>query len=199
MSATARIRLQGVVVIVTLTVMVLSFMAIRPAPAMAYTTMRVTSGNLTTLSGFPTTAYGTSGKLKYTYGVKLAAYSRTEYNVGGYYRIGNPSTGTAWCVDAVKSLSNNFRSTTYWVKGGQVTAGGVSPGVIIATFNSSGKYSGHVAVFKRYIRNSAGTITGIEVWDQNWSSPYDYMFRKHVLYKTGTGLADADSYYWVKY
>ena len=167
-----------------------------PATALAHTTMKITSGNLTILDGFPATAYGTSSKLKYSYGVKLAAYGKREYKIGGYYRIGNPG----WCVEAVQSLANkNTAYTSKWVKGRRVTTGGVATGTVIATFNSRGKYFGHAAILKRYVKNSAGTVTGIEVWDQNWSRAHDHLFRKHTLSKSGRARRGADKYYAVWY
>ena len=176
--------------------MVVALVVAHPETALAYTTMKVTSGNLTTLKGFPSTAYGTGSKLKYSYGVKLAAYGKREYKIGGYYRIGKPG----WCVEAAKSLAHkNTVNTSKWVKGGRVTAGGVAAGTVIATFNSRGKYSGHAAILKRYVKNNAGTVTGVEVWDQNWSRPHDHMFRKHTLSKSGSARGDADNYYAVRY
>jgi len=167
-----------------------------PRQALAdYRILRITSGNLTKLKSYPSSAFGKTRKLKYTHGVKLTAYGRREYNRKGYYRIGNGQ-----CVTAVLSLANKNRVyTSRWVKGGLVTAGRVNPGVVIATFNSAGKYYGHAAIFKRYIRNRAGAISAIEVWDQNWSSSGDGMFRKHILKRSGRKLSDADRYRWVKY
>lgn len=175
---------------------VLALVVAHPALASAVTTMKVTNGNLTTLKGFPATAYGTSSKLKYSYGVKLTAYGKKEYKISGYYRIGKPG----WCVEAARSLANkNSVSTSRWIKGPRVTAGGVAPGTVIATFDSRNKYSGHAAILKRYLKNSTGKITGVEVWDQNWARPHDHLFRKHVLSKRGTARRDADNYYTVRY
>ena len=181
-----------------ITAIVLALVAVHPQDVFAASNMKITSSNLSTLNGFPSKAYGSSSKLYYTYGAKLNTNGSKKINKDGYFRI-QSLKGEIQCVDAVRALSNNFLSSGSWRKGSKVTTGGVSAGTVIATFNSSNRYSGHVAVLKGYIKNSSGKITGIEVWDQNWASPYDYMFRKHTLSTSGSSLSDADNYYVVQY
>jgi hypothetical protein len=172
------------------------------APAHAYSAMKVTSGNLSILKSYGSSAYYHSTWKYVLYrrlGVKLVAYGQSEPS-GTYYQIGDGK-----CITAARSLANkNTVRTTKWVRGVNVIANkAVAPGTVIATF-PGGTYDPtryptytHTAIFKRYVRNAAGVITGIEVWDQNFVARYK--FGKHTLARTGFGVRDADWYHVVLY
>lgn len=77
------------------------------------------------------------------------------------------------CVSFVKALSHSKVATKDWVKGKQVIdTTNLAPGTVIATFDSQDKYGSvvgkHAAIFRGYVRNSKGELTGIQVWDQNF-------------------------------
>jgi hypothetical protein len=41
-----------------------------------------------------------------------------------------------------------------------------------------------------------GRIIGIEVWDQNWYTVNGMgVFGKHTIYRSGSGVVNADNYY----
>lgn len=191
-------------ILVMLCLLFIVSLVILPQTAMAVTTMKITNGNLTILNSFPLSAYGADNKLKFTYGKKLVTYGaqwkKTSVPTSnGYLKIGDGE-----CVSAVEALSNVYKVTSSWVKANRVTAGGVVPGTVLATFMAPGdKYWGHTVIFRKYLM-SDGKITGIEVWDQNWSYPTrDGMFRKHSFPRKTTrdpkDLGDAYNYYVVKY
>jgi hypothetical protein len=70
--------------------------------------------------------------------------------------------GDGQCVSAIRSLTNCTLSTYKWIKGYKVMYSAILPGTVIATFDSKGKYWGHVAIYK-------GMVDGmIDVYDQNW-------------------------------
>lgn len=113
-------------------------------------------------------------------------------------RVGTNSTevadngGTYWgeCVSLVKAATKNNTTTSGWVEGAGVFTG-LRSGTAIATF-SSGHYDGHTAIFLGYVKNSAGAKVGIRIADQNWGAR---VVKRHVLYRTGSGVADADRYH----
>ena len=171
-------------------------------PLTATSALKVTSTNLNILSGYPSGAYSV-GRLLWSYGNNLDATKKRGFPLNNpIYTQFADNKGSLWgeCVSAVKALSKSDATTSEWIKGTQVTSGGISSGTAIATF-SNGKYSGHAAIFKRYIYGTTGSITGIEVWDQNWyttNACYTCstgIFGKHTISRSGSGVSDADNYY----
>lgn len=72
------------------------------------------------------------------------------------------------CVSYVKTVCPVLPATISWKKGAAVKNNrSITPGTIIATFNSLGRYEGHAAVYVRQ------TASGIDVYDQyvNGASP----------------------------
>jgi hypothetical protein len=68
------------------------------------------------------------------------------------------------CVSFVRQVCRTLPGTASWKKGKQVKNNtGVTPGTVIATFNTSSKYEGHAAIFVRL------DDPGIYVYDQ-WVS-----------------------------
>lgn len=99
--------------------------------------------------------------------------------------------GTFWgeCVSLVKAATKNNAVTSTWRPGANVFAG-LPAGTAIATF-PGGRYSGHTAILMGYVR-SGGSIIGIRVADQNWLAR---KVKRHIIRKTGTGVADAHDYF----
>jgi hypothetical protein len=65
------------------------------------------------------------------------------------------------CVSYVKKVAPSLPQTTLWKKGKQVKGNiNIKVGTVIATFNASGKYKGHAAI---YVSQNG---TGITVYDQ---------------------------------
>ena len=171
-----------------------AFIVSHPAPASAATRYAISSANTTLLKGFPSTAYTKNGYLKWSPGYKLASRF-TEYKKtrdGVYcYQVGNGQ-----CAITAQGLASKTVTTSYWRKGTRVTSVSTVPvGTIIATFNSSGRYSGHSAIFAGYVSG------GFMVWDSNFDTNISVgdPIRKHKFLKTGSGLSDADNYYVVVY
>ncbi|AVT12450.1 BPSL0067 family protein [Paracidovorax avenae] len=70
------------------------------------------------------------------------------------------------CVSYVKKVCPSLPSTTHWRKGAQVKDDqSIAPGTAIATFNASGHYEGHAAI---YVSQDAA---GIKVYDQYVTPP----------------------------
>ncbi|HET8687377.1 MAG TPA: BPSL0067 family protein [Methanosarcina sp.] len=70
------------------------------------------------------------------------------------------------CVSYVKKVCPSLPNTGAWRKGSQVkTTDNLSPGTVIATFNASGHYQGHAAIFV------SKTAQGIMVYDQYVTPP----------------------------
>jgi hypothetical protein len=113
-------------------------------------------------------------------------------------RVGTNSTevadngGTYWgeCVSLVKAATKNNTTTSGWVEGAGVFTG-LRSGTAIATF-SNGHYYGHTAIFLGYVKSSSGATIGIRIADQNWGAR---LVKRHVLYRSGSGVADADRYH----
>ena len=82
---------------------------------------------------------------------------------------GNQTKGTdlcGQCVSYVKKVCPSLPATGMWKKGGPVkTAKNVSLGTVIATFNASGKYEGHAAIY------AGQTPAGINVYDKWVTAP----------------------------
>ncbi|CAG0969288.1 hypothetical protein ANRL3_01395 [Anaerolineae bacterium] len=69
------------------------------------------------------------------------------------------------CVSYVKTVCPTLPSTSSWKKGALVKDNkDILPGTVIATFNSSGNYEGHAAIYDSQIP------AGINVYDQ-WVTP----------------------------
>lgn len=162
--------------------------AMTQVEAATYTELRITGGNSYVLWSFPEWAYS-GGKLLWFFGQNLDATKERNWN--GYTQHAD-NYGNYWgqCVSAVKALSKNNLPTSSWVKGRRVIGGCVSPGTVIATFDLSGRYSGHCAIMNAY------TADGIQVWDQNWYQMNGMgVFGKHRISVSGSGVTDADNYY----
>jgi len=181
----SKVSLIGILCLIALSVIV---------PISASTPLTITAFNLYGLNSMPGYAYHDEGYLYWSYfGENLvASYSR---GCGGDTQFAD-NYGYYWgeCVSAVKALSGSNVVTANWIKGSQVTSGGVAPGTAIATFSGE-SYYGHTAIFKGYIY-SGYTIIGIEVWDQNWR--YDGLFMKHIINCYGSGVSNANNYYVVE-
>jgi len=163
----------------------------------ASTPLTITAWNLNTLNNYPGYAYHDGGYLYWSFGQSLtASYMQ---GCGGDTQFAD-NYGYYWgeCVSAVKALSGSNVVTANWIKGSQVTSGGISQGTAIATFSGQ-SYYGHVAILKGYVY-SGYTIVGIQVWDQNW--PLDGsttgLFGTHTLYCSGSGVNNANNYYVVE-
>ncbi len=198
----------GIGVIGLLIVAVMGF-AITPVQAQT-TELRITSDNLCTLWGYSNWAYW-NNQLTWSYGWQLdATYERSWTSCE--YTQHTDNGGNLWgeCVSSVKALSKNNLGTRDWYKGRQVINGGVPSGTTIATFsrNNNQKFKSrydHTAILKAYIVDSGWNIIGIEVWDQNWHyidldgngkrSPEEGIFGKHYIYRTGSGVSNANNYY----
>ena len=113
-------------------------------------------------------------------------------------RVGTNSTEVAdnfggyWgeCVSLVKAATKNNTTTGGWVEGAGVFTG-LRAGTAIATF-PNGHYFGHTAIFLGYVKSASGATIGIRVADQNWGAR---VVKRHVIYRSGTGVADADHYH----
>lgn len=70
------------------------------------------------------------------------------------------------CVSYVKRVCPTLPATTGWRKGASVKGStNISPGTVIATFNFSGRYEGHAAI---YVSQDS---MGIHVYDQYVTPP----------------------------
>lgn len=104
------------------------------------------------------------------------------------------------CVGFVKAASDELRwiTTSNWIKGTRVSSNNLpSPGTIIATFGSDGKYDfGHAAIYINKIGNY------IYVLDQNWDgtgqNPVGKIYLHAIAFTGNGGLSDANSYYRVE-
>lgn len=111
------------------------------------------------------------------------------------------NNGWYWgeCVSLGKALSKN--NAAGYQRGSNIMSSSmIQPGTVIATFRPDGTYdswggTGHVAIFRGYIYGGSGRI-GIQVWDQNYVSPY--AVGRHNLMSSGVGVNDADNYYTVR-
>ena len=172
-------------------------------------TLQITGSNLYILNGFPGYAYsnGSTGMLLWSWGQSLnASYERS---LSTYYTQHADNNGSFWgeCVSSCKALSGSYVGTGDWSKGSLVVNGGVSAGTVVATFfGSGGGYGGHAAIFKGYIRDGQGNITGFNVWDQNWyyidlngngqTDGGEGVFGTHPIYRnSGAVTTNANNYY----
>ncbi len=71
------------------------------------------------------------------------------------------------CVSYVKKVCPTLPATSSWKKGVAIKGSTIKieEGTVIATFNASGKYEGHAAIYVRH------TDVGIEVYDQFITPP----------------------------
>jgi hypothetical protein len=170
-------------------------------------TLRATSGNVTTLqgAGWSASSYGSyDGVGAVGYGpfiplsllsvpagyVKAPVAQGTTFKATRVYDPANPYSPKGQCVDLAKAVSNRTSATTTWVKGAAALGASLPAGTIVATFDTSGNYSGHVGVL------AGSTATSIVLWDSNWS--LDGLVKWHTIYSTGSGLGDARKYFVVK-
>ncbi|MEB2313348.1 MAG: hypothetical protein OZ928_15995 [Polyangiaceae bacterium] len=167
-------------------------------------TMKATAGNLYTLriAGWNSAGYGAyDGVVPGVYGpfgplsalAVPSGYVKTSSLLGTFkaariYDPGNPYSPHGQCVDFAKAVSGRTSATSTWVKSAPALSA-ATEGVVVATFDSSGNYSGHVGVY-------AGYSNGMILYDANWS--LDGLVKKHTLVTTGTGLADPTRYFIVK-
>ncbi|MFA6097664.1 MAG: BPSL0067 family protein [Candidatus Paceibacterota bacterium] len=178
--------------------------AMAMVPAGAASDLKITDYNLNSLQNWGTwTQYKYTGwaLLRWEYGPSIldATYQKKRM-VGDVPAITVADMkGGYWgeCVSLVKALSKSTVATDGWAKGDNVVlTGSVKPGTAIATFNSAGVYSGHVAIFRDYVRDSGGKIKEVLVWDQNYVSPY--VVGRHNFKIAGSGVNNASSYYVVR-
>jgi hypothetical protein len=180
----------------------ITFLAVTPVEAATYKEMKITYSNLWTLQSTPDWVY-VQGALPWYFGKQLDA--TYEYNYLGYTQhADNLGSYRGECVSSCKALSKNNIGTSSWRKGNRVINGGVTPGTVIATFlKSDGGYLGHAAIFRSYVRNSSGQITGFKVWDQNWVKVPCYsvigntVFGTHAISLQGSGVINGSNYFTV--
>lgn len=187
-------------------------------PASA-TALKITDNNLNLLQGYPDQAYvdnppGTvAGKLLlWSYGSNLDVIFKQPYPPENpiYTQLNENRGSNLWgqCVSACRALSKSYAKTTDWSKGQQVITGGVARGTIIATF-SGNVFNGHCAIFRDYVYED-GEISGFEVWDSNYFTPYGYgsgdrddgVLAKHTFHRSTQqnphyGIDDAANYFTV--
>jgi hypothetical protein len=99
------------------------------------------------------------------------------------------------CVSYVKQVVPGLPQTLLWSKGEQVKSAksSISPGTVIATFNSGGKYFGHAAI---YVSHDAA---GISVYDQYMTPPSPKGIGPRLLRWGAGGLANnGDNFYVVE-
>ncbi len=180
-----------------------------PAQKLTLRNLKITDTNLNILNSYPAAAWdpvagSSSGyeKLLWDFGQQLDVANASKGPSGIYTQLAdNNGYLPGECVSAVKALSRNSTLTRDWVMGDSVIAGGIEPGTAIATFFAPGnKYpsegGGHTAILKSYIVDDKGKIIGFYVWDQNWD--FEGVVGSHAIYRSGKGVADADSYNVVK-
>jgi hypothetical protein len=123
-------------------------------------------------------------------GVRLRSSSFTSVKVyNKYTRLGAGSN-----LDLIKAVTYYlYKLPSSWKPGARVMSSTSIPsGTVVAVF-TNGVYSGHVAVFAGFTSGR----TGFKVFDQNWKTTGSLYgcIGKHDIYKTGSGLSDADNYY----
>jgi hypothetical protein len=184
----------------------------------AATNLAVTSNNLNTLNSFTNSgAWYNSGANSYLlkwYGG--GQYFEPTYKAPAVYHGIITATimadygGNLWgeCVSMVKNLAHSSSGAASWYRGNRVVDGGVSPGTVVARFSWSptkGRYvyvdGNHATIFRQYIKDSSGKITGMMVWDQNWykNEKGQGIVAMHIISKTGSSsVSDANTYYVVQ-
>lgn len=192
---TTRILVVTVLLVVALCATVTTVQAARE--------LKVTDHNLHALKYWGTwTPHGCGELLKWEgYPATLDAryqYPRRVGNIRATTVADNKGWYRGQCVSLGKALSKN--NAAGYRRGHKVMSSNmIQPGTVIATFRPDGTYdswggTGHVAIFRGYVYGGSGR-TGIQVWDQNYVSPY--VVGRHNLMSYGTGVNDADNYYTV--
>lgn len=110
---------------------------------------------------------------------------------------GAPSKGPDFCgqcVSYVKTVCPILPATTLWTKGDAVKgATDLIVGTVIATFNDSGDYEGHAAIY------AGQSVAGISVWDQYMTPPTPKGIGPRLLRFGARGRAnDGDAFYVVE-
>lgn len=98
------------------------------------------------------------------------------------------------CVDFTKLITNNYATTSTWKKGRNVMTSDIGIGNAIATFNSSGAYSGHTGIFAGF--DTINGVKGFWIWNQNYSQKNTVT--KDFIRNNGSGVNDADNYFIIK-
>lgn len=150
------------------------------------------------------------GVYKILYNEKFERFSRNMsyaqvVNMNGFLQV-NRDTERGYegqCVSLVKALANFTTSTRYWKPRKQVGVDNVAVGKVIAVFNSSGTYAGHVGIYL------GKDDEGIWIFDQNWSDKivtiHKIKFKTKPNYGKGKGDGDRNNAYsyfsfkWVKW
>jgi hypothetical protein len=187
-------------------------------PAEAATNLKITSTNLYALQseGIWKVPLGSSGELLVSQSAKdlYIPYQKSWWvnEIGTYgwqaADYANKSTSYGQCTSFVKTLSKSTLGTGSWKQGLNVMTNTISPGTVIATFNSTGVYinkpgESHTAIFRGYVLDSSGKKIGIKVWDQNWVGvSLGYTRDKGLIGRhsitTGIGTHSAKNYYVVQ-
>ena len=157
-------------------------LTISAMPSQAAQGLKITDTNLNALQNQGTwESYGSGELLVFDSAKDLYAPHKQSKIVGNVNALTVADyQGYYWgeCVSFAKALSQSIKVTKNWKTGRNVVlSGDVTPGTVIATFDGTDNYDNdqsgnqHTAIFRDYIRNSNGQITGIKVWDQNYVSP----------------------------
>ncbi|GLQ95193.1 BPSL0067 family protein [Dyella acidisoli] len=81
------------------------------------------------------------------------------------------------CVSYVKRVCPSLPATAHWTKGAPVkNNNSIAPGTVIATFNASGRYEGHAAIYV-----SQDPHHGVTVYDQYVTPPSPKPVGERVL------------------
>jgi hypothetical protein len=93
----------------------------------------------------------------------------------------------------VKHVCPTLPQTSLWKKGSKVKdTTGIAAGTVIATFDDSGNYLGHAAV---YVSKNDTEIT---VYDQYQSGSSPQPIGQHAIRYGGNGIYNGDKYYIVE-
>jgi len=175
----------GIVALISVAVM----LPIMTTSAVSYRKLRICSKCYSVMAN-------SNGWTRITANLYYLNYDPDGLNLPNSYRVYQKYTriGSGSCEDFIKGVRNYlYRPPSSWKQGPRVmTSAYISPGTVIATFRN-GKYYGHVAVFVGFTSGK----TGFMVFDQDWrtSGSLYGCVGKHYIYKTGSGLSDADNYY----
>jgi hypothetical protein len=97
------------------------------------------------------------------------------------------------CVSYVKFVTPGLPLTSAWKKGAAVKGNsGIKPGTVIATFDASGKYSGHAAVYE------SQTKDGINVVDQWITIPPKPIHRRMLRFGAAGNSNNGNNFYVVE-
>ncbi len=125
----------------------------------------------------------------------LQVQSTHKGNQGAYSSIlnGDDEEISRQYLQLRRELSRVEVDTSGWSKGSRVVDGGVSPGMVIAIFDSWGRYQSNCAVFQGYITDEGGRIIGFEVQVRNLT--YGKVLGRHTLHPSEDGINDAGDYF----